>query len=126
LGTPIYTDRTMSILGPLDTILVYVHEMEPAVTFYTQVLGFECGYSSEHWTVINAPAARIGLHSGRESSAASSVALCFQVASIAQLKAHLQQADTRIAPEEHETPRGRLIEFYDPSGNRLQAIELTS
>lgn len=116
----------MSILGNLDTILVFVNDMDQSIAFYTQVLGFECGYSSEHWSVINAPGVRIGLHSGRESSHESSVALCFQTASTEQLKAHLAESQTKISPEEHETPRGRLIEFYDPSGNRLQAIELTS
>ena len=108
----------------LDTILCEVSEMTRSVTFYKAILGSDPSIESPHWTSFPMGDVSLALHprySLAEASGGGWV-IGIRVASLTDVKGILA-ALGREPDREHEIPGGKLLEFTDPDGNRIQAIE---
>ncbi len=105
--------------------MVEVSEMERAVAFYRDVLGFSIGFTSQHWTSMQVGAASLGLHAMMRAPGPSvgGWVLGYSVKDIQALRARLLLADVKLVQDLHDVPGGVVLLFLDPDGNSLQAIQ---
>ena len=108
----------------LDTILCEVSEMPRAVAFYKAILAIEPSIESPHWTSFPMGEVSLALHPRYSSSETSGGGwvVGIQVMSLTETKEILSSLGKEPG-REHEIPGGKLLEFTDPDGNRIQAIE---
>lgn len=110
----------------LSTLICQVTDMERAVAFYRDVLGFTPGILSPHWSDFSIPGGgKIGLHPPFRDTGPNSGGWIIGVATsdIAELKARLADAGYPTDARYHDTPAGAVLDFADPDGNPLQAIQ---
>lgn len=110
--------------------MVEVRDMDRAVAFYRDVLGFEIGYQSVHWTGMQIGSATLGLHSlmgeraqHPEIPTVGGWILGYSVANLVELKVKLVEAGAKILQDFHDVPGGVVILFLDPDGNAVQVIQ---
>ena len=109
----------------LHTLLCEVSDMERAMTFYRDLLGFKAEYASPHWSSLHAGKTRIGLHppfGDAPETRGGGWVFGVEVADIRAFRAKLEAAGVACT-EYHDTPSGAIFDFADPDGNRLQAIQ---
>jgi predicted enzyme related to lactoylglutathione lyase len=128
MGRPGFHIRVRRImpqmLKELHTLICEVDDMDRAVAFYRDVLGLPVPFTSPHWTSVQLGTTRIGLHppmSGQAVGRGWIVGIA--VDDIVGLKAHLTNHGCATG-EYHDTPGGVVMNFEDPDGNRLQAIQV--
>lgn len=103
--------------------------MPRAVGFYRDLLGFPLLYASEGWSTVElADGLRLGLHppygpSSEPDAVKPGWVVAFRTPDIQTLRRRLQEAGVRILGDYHETPGGVILEFADPDGHRLQAMQ---
>lgn len=117
----------MDFIQKLDTVWFQVQDMERSLTFYRDVLGLECSYQSEYWSSLRVGDSQIGLHGPSDASRPAPVAgwvVSLLTNDLAALKTTLLEAGATFESEYHDTPRGAVLSFQDPDGNRLQAMQL--
>lgn len=110
----------------LGTLICQVDEMDRAIAFYRDVLGLTPGVTSPYWTDFTLPGGgKIGLHpSFRETGAKESGWIVgLATTDIAALRAKLAASGYPTPREYHDTPGGVVLDFSDPDGNALQAIQ---
>ncbi len=110
------------------TLVAEVSSMSRAVGFYRDLLGLPFGYVSEHWADFSIGANRLGLHPPyREGYVPDQVksgwALGIEVEDIAELRRRLEEAGVRVLAGYHQVPGGVVLDFADPDGNLIQAIQ---
>lgn len=110
------------------TLLCPVSDMDRAVAFYRDVLGLSAGYTSPHFSEIMMGDTRIGLHPPFEGVAGPTEGrgwvVGVQTPDIRALREALAAADVFVAEGYHDTPSGAVMDFRDPDGNPLQAIQV--
>lgn len=106
----------------LDTVWCGVSDMERAVAFYRDQLGLELGFTSPYWSSFTLGSVQLGLHGGGAASNGGFV-VSFLTEDLASLKARLSGAGFKVG-EFHDTPRGAVMDVFDPDGNRMQAMQL--
>lgn len=111
-------------LGKLDTIWLATPDVTRLAGFYRDVLGFPVVQIMPDWAAIRLEGVTIGLHRGDPVQTLSGWVPCFQCESLEQLRLTLTEAGGEVRQELHETPRGWILDFQDPDGHRLQAIQL--
>ena len=114
----------MEIIG-LHTLICEVTDMDASVAFYRDLLGCTVGFQSPHWTTVFAGTTKIGLHPPFERSGdarGGGWIFGFEVTDIRGLRRKLEDAGMKL-PDYHDTPAGAILEFTDPDGNRLQAVQ---
>ncbi len=117
----------MSMIDGVDVVWMTTSDMDRAVNFYRDILGLPVTYTSPYWSSVQCGSCSIGIHAGGDGTPAPrGWTLCLVASDLKALKAQLQQAGVWIADELHETPRGMLMDFQDPDGSTLQAIQLGS
>ena len=110
-------------------VICQVRDMDRAVGFYRDVLGFKPGNVSPYWSDFDAGGVELGLHppfEGRKSDdtpACSGWILGLQVEDLKALRAKLENAGARITGDYHDIPGGVVFEFVDPDGNPVQAVQ---
>ena len=119
--------RFVGIIKNLDTIWFSVRDMERAVAFYSNVFGLETGHSSPHWTSMKIGEFQIGLHGPSDPTLPQPVAgwvVSVVTDDLKALRDMLLGAGADVDDGYHDTPRGAVLSFRDPDGNRLQAMQL--
>jgi predicted enzyme related to lactoylglutathione lyase len=116
------------ILG-LHTTWCQTQDMQRAVRFYRDVIGLEPAYTSASWSVFRVGDGQIGLHSiiGDQEKGASNGSgwvVGLQVADVRAVRHRLEEAGVHLADGYHEIPNGVILDFQDPDGNALQAVQL--
>lgn len=105
------------------SVWVPVVEMDRAVAFYRDALGFEIGKQTPEWSEVDANGLMIGLNA-REGSGAQAdggAVITFQPeASLDDDVADLKGKGVEFAGEISEHPWGRIATFKDSEGNDLQ------
>jgi len=114
----------MEVRG-LHTLICEVSDMDRAVAFYRDVLGFKPGYLSPHWSSLSAGATNIGLHPPFERSSdrrGGGWIFGIEVDDMREFRRKLTEAGVTLS-DYHDTPSGAIVDFTDPDGNRIQAIQ---
>lgn len=125
----------------LELVAIVVNEYEPAIAFFTNVLGFELVEDSpsltndgrpKRWVVVRPPGERTGLllarADGDEQRAvvgkqfAGRVGLFFRVLDFDARVARLREAGVKFLSEPREEPYGRVVVFEDLVGNRWDLL----
>jgi catechol 2,3-dioxygenase-like lactoylglutathione lyase family enzyme len=113
----------------LSTIICQTSNMDRSVAYYRDVLGFTPNITTPYWSDFVVGGVRIGIHPPFEGSTAP-YALPhkgwlpgFEVDDIRALRVQLDGAGARVGGY-HDTPVGVVMDFDDPDGNTLQAIQL--
>jgi catechol 2,3-dioxygenase-like lactoylglutathione lyase family enzyme len=107
----------------LDTVWCGVSDMDRAVEFYRDRLGLEPGYTSQFWTSFKlAEGLQLGLHGGG-GGASGGFVVSFLTDDLQALRTSLVEAGVKVG-DFHDTPRGAIMDVFDPDGNRLQAMQL--
>jgi len=114
----------MEVKG-LHTLLCEVTDMDRAIRFYRDVVGFAVMFESPHWSSLRAGSTNVGLHPPFERSGGARGGGWIFGIEVSDMRAFRQKlTDAGVATTEyHDTPPGAIIEFSDPDGNRLQAIQ---
>jgi predicted enzyme related to lactoylglutathione lyase len=113
------------MLKRIDTVLCQVTDMDRAVAFYRDVLKLHAGVVSPYWSDFQLGDAKIGLHppfSDGATRPGTGWILGFEVEDLAEFKRVLAEAGASIGGI-HDVPGGAVLEFFDPDGNPLQAIQ---
>lgn len=100
--------------------------MDRAVGFYRDVLGMTVTSESPYWTAIDLGGASLGLHprfSPADGPRGGGWILGYAVSDLKALHERLIAAGARIVNAFHDVPGGVLVQFEDPDGNALQAIQ---
>ncbi|MFC7550738.1 VOC family protein [Plantactinospora sp. GCM10030261] len=125
----------------LDLVTVVVHEYDPAVAFFTDVLGFDLVEDSpslttdgrpKRWVVVRPPGAQTGLLLARADGDRQAAAVGDQVAGRVGffLRVHdfdttylrLVAAGVSFVREPRSEPYGRVAVFLDVAGNRWDLL----
>lgn len=125
----------------LELVTIVVDEYEPAIAFFTTVLGFALVEDSpsltndgrpKRWVVVRPPGERTGLllarADGDEQRAvigrqfAGRVGLFLRVADFDARVARMREAGVRFIAEPREEPYGRVAVFEDLVGNRWDLL----
>lgn len=110
------------------TLICQVSDMDRAVAFYRDVLGLTPGYTTPHWSDFKMGETRIGLHPSFDGSPVEpngkGWVLGVATQDIRALRASLESAGVHVAKGYHDTPSGAVMDFRDPDGNALQAIQV--
>jgi catechol 2,3-dioxygenase-like lactoylglutathione lyase family enzyme len=109
----------------LDTILCQVSDMDRATAFYRGVLGLPPGVQSAYWSDFDLGGVKIGLHppfAGGSCSPGGGWILGIEVDDLLGLRGALEKVGAKVGTY-HDVPGGVLMDFQDPDGNNLQAIQ---
>lgn len=114
----------MEVKG-LHTLICEVSDMDRAVAFYRDVLGFTPGYLDPHWSSLRAGTTTIGLHPPFTEAApvrGGGWVFGMEVDDMRAFRQKLTEAGVALG-DYHDTPSGAILDFTDPDGNRLQVIQ---
>ncbi len=113
-------------------VTIYVSDMDRAVRFYTEVLGFELRERfGGHWAAINAADGFIiGLHPGSEENPArraGSMSIGFEVTSapIEDVITALEARGVRFQGAVTNDKAGKFAKFADPDGNPCYLYQMS-
>ncbi|MBI1755869.1 MAG: VOC family protein [Fimbriimonas ginsengisoli] len=118
------------MISALHGVWCQVADMDRATAFYRDVLGLEPSYASKDWTEFNLGADRIALHSTLRGFApphgeyGKGWFVGLRTDDLRALRARLEQAGVTIHGDYHDIPGGVILDFSDPDGNTLEAIQL--
>ncbi|ROO86891.1 catechol 2,3-dioxygenase-like lactoylglutathione lyase family enzyme [Actinocorallia herbida] len=120
----------------LDLVTLIVDDYDPAIAFFTEVLGFELAEDvpsrtndgrPKRWVVVRPPAARTGFVLARAdgprqvaaigAQAAGRVTFFLRVDDFAAVHARLSGAGVVFRAEPRDEAYGRIAVFTDPWGN---------
>lgn len=107
----------------LTYVMKFVADMEKAVRFHRDTLGFPLKFQSPGWSEFSTGDVTLALHPAREGKPAGSVELGFQIADLEALHARGEASGVRfVGPlrREHGT---LLAQFLDSDGAPCTASE---
>ncbi len=98
--------------------MLLAQEMERAVGFWRDTIGFEVSVASEQWSELRGPGAVIALHWGHDGSA-NPGGLSLEVTDIHEAAVAIEASGGRIveAPHEGNPPGLWLADVADSEGN---------
>jgi predicted enzyme related to lactoylglutathione lyase len=114
----------------VSTVMCQVSDMSRAAAFYRDVLGLTPGVASPYWSDFTAGSVKVGLHPPFQGSEApysipgKGWILGFETDDIRDLRARVTQAGVHVSAGYHDVPGGAVMDFEDPDGNSMQAIQL--
>ena len=114
------------MLKGFTTLMVYVRDMDRAVTFYRDTLGMTLQMQSPGWSQFTlANGAILGLHVAREEGKPQpGFVPGFAVDDVKQAKERLAGGGATISGDFHDVPGGVVLEFTDPDGNALNVSQM--
>ena len=117
------------MLGELDHVYSMVQDMDRAVRFYQDVLGFSLMRRDDGmWAELDGGPIRLALHGTRDGAAVEpggSVA-AFRVDDLDTTVQALKGKDVEVVHQGEVEGYGRFALFPDPDGNLIEIIERTS
>jgi len=97
--------------------------MESAKAFCELFWG-AASFNSDYWRSFIVCDVQLGLHlDSKEAQTTEGITPCFRVENIGKFRTILSKNNVKFAQKNHETPCGSLVDFYDPEGHYLPAIE---
>ena len=104
--------------------VIMAQDMDRALAFYRDTMGFTEAFSSPHWSELRFGDAIIGLHGGGDGSR-QKTGLSIQYEDVASAHAHaLANGGTSInAPERREGEPIILSTVLDPEGNEIMLTQ---
>lgn len=104
--------------------VLYAQDMDRAVAFYRDVLGFEESFGSEHWSELRHGDAIIGLHGGGDGSRRET-GLSIQYADVSEAFQNAVSAGATAVqePEQREGEPIMLSILADPEGNEIMLTQ---
>lgn len=108
------------------TVWCQVSDMDRALRFYSEVLGLQPGYTSPYWSEFDLGNGKLGLHHHVEGTLGDSRGwvVGLVVEDLEAFRHKLAPEGVYIAAETHEIPSGVVLDFADPDGNPMQAVQL--
>lgn len=110
----------------IDTVLCVTDDMDRAVAFYRDTLGLTPTYTSPYYSGFKIGSVSIGLHPPMNNDPVQNSGnwvLGLSVANLDEFREKIRSSGVWCAGEYHVIPGGRLLDFKDPDGNALQAIQ---
>jgi predicted enzyme related to lactoylglutathione lyase len=98
----------------LAEVVVYVRDMERAISFYRDTLGLELDFESEHWTTFRTGACTLALHPGSSPPDPT-----FLVADADSERERLAAAGIEVTEIREPTPGMRVFDARDSEENRF-------
>ena len=100
------------------------HDMDRAVTFYRDTMGFTEAFSSPHWSELRFGDAILALHGGGDRSrSATGLSLQYEDVSAAYTAAIVAGATEIASPEGREGEPIILARIADPEGNEIMLTQ---
>lgn len=117
----------MALIEGVDVVFYGVCNMDRAIAFYEGVLGLELNQrAGNDWAQFSVGGTELGLYGELATSPHQGGAtVTFRVPDIRALEAALDASGTKKDPVE-DMGGALSLEFLDPDGNRLVAVELQS
>lgn len=115
----------MGLIDGVDVVFYGVCNMDRSVAFYEGVLGLELGQrAGNDWAQFSVGGVEIGLF-GELATAPhqGGATVTFRVSDIAAVESALEAAGTKKDPVE-DMGGALSLEFNDPDGNRLVAVQI--
>jgi catechol 2,3-dioxygenase-like lactoylglutathione lyase family enzyme len=128
-------------VGHLHLVAIVVHEYDPAIAFFVEVLGFELVEDSaaltndgrpKRWVVVRAPGAETGILLARAegdqqvavvgNQAGGRVGFFLRVDDFAATYARMTSAGVEFVTAPRIEPYGRVVVFVDIAGNRWDLL----
>jgi predicted enzyme related to lactoylglutathione lyase len=109
----------------ISTVLCQVSDMDRAVAFYRDTLGLTQGMVSQWWSSMSVGDVQIGLHPPFErgpTEIGRGWILGIEVDDLRALRVRLESHGTACA-DYHDIPGGCVMDFTDPDGNPIQAMQ---
>jgi catechol 2,3-dioxygenase-like lactoylglutathione lyase family enzyme len=125
----------------IDLITIVVDDYDPAIAFFTEVLGFELAEDSpsltndgrpKRWVVVRPPGGGTGLLLARADGAAQSAAVGNQAAGrvgfflrvddFDAIHQRMTAAGVEFVTEPRTEPYGRVVVFRDIAGNKWDLV----
>jgi catechol 2,3-dioxygenase-like lactoylglutathione lyase family enzyme len=109
----------------MDNAFFYVSNAERALIFYRDVLGLQPTFvAPSEWLEFQVGAAgRLALNPAGAPIPHTGGVVVFEVDNVERFVARLREHGVRIRRDVHLITPGKMIEFEDPDGNVLQALE---
>ena len=114
----------------MHTVWCQVSEMDRALTFYRDVLGLRVSYTSPYWTEFDLGNGKLGLHPTLSGNSRSPLGefgcgwfVGLRTTDLQGLRERLVGAGVRIHGDYHDIPGGTVLDFEDPDGNALEAMQ---
>src|SRR4051794_6923307 len=114
----------------LHTIWCQVSDMDRSVAFYRDILGLKPTYTTPYWSQFDLGNGQLGLHPKLEGAQDPLATfgkgwfLGLKTDDIQALRSTLEGAGVKVHGDYHDVPGGTVLDFEDPDGNTLEAIQL--
>jgi catechol 2,3-dioxygenase-like lactoylglutathione lyase family enzyme len=120
-------DSIGTVIGPIDHVYYWTRDMDRAVGFYTDVVGFTLVHRAGHeWAELEAGPVRFALH-GTEDDLPPGGTVVLKVAELDAARRTLEERGVTFDPFVGDVEGfARFATFRDPDGNPVQIIEYTS
>ena len=104
----------------LETVFLYVKDIQKMRRFYHETLGLPIAYENPHFVQLRTKGALIALHTGRKAARRREGHwfMEFLVRDIHKIARSLRRRGVRCSQIRRE-PFGRVASFLDPEGNRI-------
>lgn len=113
------------MVSAVSTLICQTADMERSRAFYETVLGLSPEYASAYWTSYRLGSVVLGLHPplAEDAGGKGGWVVCFETADLRALRERLEAHGVNLPRDYHDTPSGAILDFRDPSGNPLQAMQ---
>lgn len=104
--------------------VIYARDMDRAVDFYRDAIGFEESFRSEHWSELRHGDAILGLHGGGDGSRRET-GLSIQYAELSEAwhRALSKGGAAVLEPQQRDGEPIRLAILADPEGNEIMMTQ---
>lgn len=111
------------MIGSLNRVILFVHDMASCAAFYRDTLGLRPhGYADEDWMSFDAGGCLISLHRSAQPAAsnAKAVQIVFKVDDVDGARDALVRVGVRMGQTERPEPGFSFCDGQDPAGNWFQ------
>lgn len=107
----------------VDTVFVWVTDLERSMAFYRDVLGIEPGPRFGTWQAMATEGARFALHEGDAPTGNQRAVVGFAVPDLEAAVRRIRDLGHEPLSEPTDTGVSRFVTYVDPDGTHVQLIE---